>query len=121
MCDGHCVYQGEAKLSANYFRNLGFNLPTYSNPADSYMRFLAVSYPATEKDVRKVNFLRDKYESLISKSVDLENSSLILPTPDIAKFSKSENNSFIAEFKQLVWRNKIAIQRDPMQSKAKIG
>lgn len=57
MCDGHCVYQGEAKLSADYFRGLGFNLPTYSNPSDTYMRILALAYPLTEKDRKKVDFL----------------------------------------------------------------
>jgi hypothetical protein len=49
-------------LSADYFRGLGFNLPTYSNPADTYMRILALSYPLTEKDIKKVEFLHTSYK-----------------------------------------------------------
>jgi len=45
MSDGHCVYQGGAHHSAKYFRKLGFKLPAFSNPADTYMRILAVNYP----------------------------------------------------------------------------
>ena len=54
MADGHCVYQGDAKESAKYFRKIGFNLPLFSNPADTYMRILAVNYPKTQKDDRKL-------------------------------------------------------------------
>jgi len=57
MSDGYCVYQGEAKLSALYFRKIGFHLPAFSNPADHYMRILAVNYPKSEKDEKKVGFL----------------------------------------------------------------
>ncbi len=94
MCDGYCVYQGEAKLSADYFRGLGFNLPTYSNPADTYMRILALSYPLTEKDIKKVEFLHQSYKDQIEESVEFENSLVKLPIPDLADFEKQENNSF---------------------------
>ena len=50
MSDGHIVYQGEAKKSAAYFRSIGFSLSTHSNPADTYMRVLAVKYPVNDKD-----------------------------------------------------------------------
>ena len=50
MADGFCVYQGEARQSAQYFRDIGFGLPQYSNPADTYMRILALKYPPDEKD-----------------------------------------------------------------------
>jgi hypothetical protein len=50
MCDGHCVYQNEAIKSAEYFRSIGFKIPTFSNPADTYMRILAIKYPPEKKD-----------------------------------------------------------------------
>lgn len=62
MSNGHIVYQGEAKLSAPYFRGIGFKLPEYSNPADTYMRILAVHYPPTEKDERKTDFFVKCYK-----------------------------------------------------------
>ena len=45
MADGHCVYQGSAKESLSYFRQIGFKMPDFCNPADIYMRILAVKYP----------------------------------------------------------------------------
>ena len=59
MSDGYCVYQGEAKESARYFRELGFKLPAFTNPADTYMRILAVNYPKTAKDEKKLEFFND--------------------------------------------------------------
>lgn len=61
MADGYCVYQGEASQSAKHFRKIGFHLPTFSNPADTFMRILAVSYPKTDKDERKLSFLNEQY------------------------------------------------------------
>jgi len=63
MCDGHCVYQDEAIKSAQYFRDIGFELPTYSNPADTYMRILAVNYPPKKKDLSKVEYFVNHYEN----------------------------------------------------------
>ena len=64
MSDGHCVYQGDAKKSAQYFRGLGFNFPAFSNPADKFMKILAINYPPNEKDTRKVKYFCDKYDVL---------------------------------------------------------
>ena len=58
MADGHCIYQGEAKKSARYFRKLAFKIPQFSNPADSYMKILSVTYPKTDKDIRKLDFFK---------------------------------------------------------------
>lgn len=72
MSDGHCVYQGAAKESARYFRQLGFTLPTFSNPADTYMRILAVNYPKTEKCDRKIAFFNKHYAQRLENTVKAE-------------------------------------------------
>jgi len=59
MSDGNCVYQGDAHESAAYFRSIGFTLSNFANPADIYMRILAVKYPKTKKDERKLQFFND--------------------------------------------------------------
>ena len=50
MSSGHIVYQGDAALSAPYMRSIGFKMPEFSNPADTYMRILSVHFPPTEKE-----------------------------------------------------------------------
>ena len=73
MSDGYCVYQGEAKQSAKYFRNMGFRMPKFSNPADTYMRILAVGYPKTQKDIDKLEFFNRTYYHQQKFDVDTEN------------------------------------------------
>jgi|DEB0MinimDraft_12_1074336.scaffolds.fasta_scaffold49385_2 hypothetical protein len=83
MSDGHCVYQGEAKESARYFRTLGFKLPTFSNPADTYMRILAVGYPKNEKDERKLNFFMEHYDKRMKADVEAESNMVQLAEPNM--------------------------------------
>jgi hypothetical protein len=72
MCDGHCVYQDEAIKSADYFRNIGFKIPTYSNPADTYMRILAIKYPPEKKDLQKIEYFKHHYESKQKQRVEID-------------------------------------------------
>ena len=62
MCDGNIVYQGEARKSAAYFKNIGIPCPTYSNPADFFMRALTINYPKTENDIKKIDYISKQYE-----------------------------------------------------------
>jgi hypothetical protein len=43
MTDGNIVYQGTALDSPDYFANLGVPIPTYANPADTFMKVLSTS------------------------------------------------------------------------------
>ena len=61
-------------MSANYFRQIGFKLPEFSNPADTYMRILATNYPKNEKDERKIQFFNEQYEKRMKKNIEEENS-----------------------------------------------
>ena len=45
MSSGHIVYQGDAAMSAPYMKSIGFKMPEFSNPADTYMRILSVRHP----------------------------------------------------------------------------
>lgn len=62
MCDGHIVYQGEASESTDYFKNLGYKVRQFDNPADVFMRCLSINYPKTEEDENKINKLVSIYE-----------------------------------------------------------
>lgn len=50
LSDGYMIYQGEAKISYEYFSSFGFVCPNFKNPADYYMKAFAVSYPKKEED-----------------------------------------------------------------------
>lgn len=90
MSNGHIVYQGEAKLSAGYFRSIGFKLPEYSNPADTYMRILAVHYPPTDKDERKTDYFVKCYQDKIHPGVVNEMGQLKIDAPDMTSASRTQ-------------------------------
>jgi ABC-type multidrug transport system ATPase subunit len=50
MADGNVVYQGDAAKSPTYFRSIRYEMPRFSNPADVFMKILAVNYPKSEED-----------------------------------------------------------------------
>ena len=117
MSDGHCVYQGEAALSAQYFRDIGFELPTYSNPADTYMRILAIKYlpndQLTEKDSKKTAHFVRCYERFIAPGVKKEKETIKLKAPNIAE-TQAANAGICKEFTTLVKRNRLGVLRDPL-------
>ena len=113
MSDGYCVFQGDAKQSARYFRDIGFKLPEFSNPADTYMRILAVNYPKTEKDERKLVFFNSQYDKRIRQNIQIEQMQVTLEKPDLETMA-SQNATVMEEFKNLRWRANLAIKRDPM-------
>jgi len=84
LADGHLVFQGEAKLSHEYFSSIGFECPIFSNPADYFMKVFAVNYPMNEQDSKKIALLKDKYDQRISPSVkeECEDIKLLRPSLD---------------------------------------
>ena len=107
-------------MSAKYFRDLNFSLPTFSNPADTYMRILAVNFPKAEKDNRKLAYFNANYDKNLKPFVENERKMLTLAEPDL-KQVRSSGVSVYLQFVELVKRNKKGVARDPMQTKAKIG
>ena len=57
MCDGHVIYQGEAKDSTRYFEDIDIPCPKFSNPADFFMKILTIDYPKNSNDEKKLEYL----------------------------------------------------------------
>jgi len=70
-------------MSAPYFRDLKFKLPTFSNPADTYMRILAVGFPKSQKDKDKLTYFNKNYDKKLKQFVDNECKMLTLGEPDL--------------------------------------
>ena len=73
LADGHIIYQGEAKLSHEYFCSIGFVCPPYSNPADYFMKAFSVNYPLKDDDKNKIELLKSSYEERMAKTVEKDN------------------------------------------------
>lgn len=84
------------------------------------MRILAVNYPKTDKDLKKLAFFNKYYNIKMKSQVKTENSLLKLELPSLEGLEKTKAGGW-QEFKYILGRNKLGVVRDPMQSKAKIG
>ena len=61
MQDGNIVYQGLASESSAYFRSMGIKISTFANPADVFMRSLAVRYPKKPEDQALIDLNIEMY------------------------------------------------------------
>ena len=62
MCDGHIVYQGSAKTSADYFKKIGYSIGSQENPPDVFMRILSVNYPKEAEDEKLIAKFMEQYK-----------------------------------------------------------
>jgi ABC-type multidrug transport system ATPase subunit len=76
LAQGKIIYLNDAQRAAGYFSNIGYVLPSFSNPADYFMRIMSKeaiplddkSFKYASKETidyeyeRKINFFVDKYE-----------------------------------------------------------
>ena len=85
MCDGHIVYQGDAKDSTEYFKHMGYKVNRYDNPADAFMRSLSISYPKSQADEDKIQNLVQTYNTQQKQSVALLMENFKVPSLDLSK------------------------------------
>ncbi|CDW72976.1 abc transporter family protein [Stylonychia lemnae] len=118
LSDGHIIFQGQAKLAHEYFCQIGFQCPTFQNPADYYMKTFSQSYPLNDLDQRKIDLLKQSYEIKISEAIALECEELKLLKPQFQNIQ--ENTSFRIQLINLISRNKSQALRDPKHYRARL-
>lgn len=79
MADGHIVYQGDARDSMDHFNQFGITSSKYANPADIFMRILAVNYPKTQDDEKRVQGFIDHYMAKQGNEIWNENVNFVMP------------------------------------------
>lgn len=121
MCDGYCVYQGDAKQSVQHFKMINKPVPPFTNPADFFMKILFIKYPKVQEDLDNLEYLNRNYHALLEGSVKAENKLIKLPPPfDYAEAANRMASTSI----QLTWlfhRSWILAKREPRLSRAKIA
>jgi len=121
MCDGHIVYQGDAKASAQYFKTIGKPVPRFANPADYFMKLLAIKYPKQSDDEEKIAELLNYYCKFLEGKNNAENNTVRLEAPksfgaDVINH-KATN---MVQLNELMKRSWTLAKRDPRLSRAKI-
>ena len=98
----------------NYFSKIGYQIPSFSNPADHFIKTLSVSYPKTSSDIDKLEYFNHMYDQKIHKKLKRN----FVKKPDDAKNTiitmHPKKRSFLfQQIKQLLLRNIIALSRNP--------
>ena len=76
LMDGYPIYQGYAGDAASYFDKLNFKIPTFSNPADYFLKEFYIPYNQTDNDIHKLQSLTDGYEREINPLIIKEDESM---------------------------------------------
>ena len=69
MSEGNIVFQGTAMRSQRYLTKLGFEFKPFRNPTDEFMKILAVTYPKSAEEVKKLKYLIEKYDEKLKPKV----------------------------------------------------
>jgi ABC-type multidrug transport system ATPase subunit len=121
MCDGHIVYQGDAKKSVDYYKLINCPVPKFANPADFFMRLLSVRYPKSQEDLDKLDHMTRHYHALLEKSVKAEGRLIKLDAPASAGGDFVSHKAPVGvQLRQLLRRSWTLATRDPRLSRAKL-
>ena len=121
LMDGYQIYQGDAKGAAEHFKNLGFVIPRFSNPADYFLEEFFIPYKKEKKDEEKLEKLVKGYENNIDERIQNENELIVHDqiTEDVLNHSR-ERASLLTEFKYLLWRTSKNLQRNPTSTRLRV-
>ena len=121
MCDGHIVYQGDAKYSPEYFRKIDRPVPKFANPADFFMKLLSINYPKMPADEEKITYLNRYYHALIENEVKASNRMVRLAPPKMSGADAINHKaSNQVQLQQLMHRSWTLAKREPRLSRSKI-
>lgn len=114
MADGYQVYQGDAKASIQHFKMIDMAVPPKYNPADHFMKVLAVRYPKTEEDEAKLEKLNINYRTLLEKQIKAEMKIIALPVPpDFVAGQGKQMADTSVQLNWLFYRSWILAKREP--------
>ena len=114
MAEGQIVFQGTARKAVNYFSKIGYQIPSYSNPADHFIKTLSVSYPKTSADIDKLDYFNHMYDQKIHKKLKRSFVKKLDDAKNTIITMQPKKRSFLfQQIKQLLLRNTIALSRNP--------
>lgn len=72
MIDGNIAFQGYTQECVSYFEKIGpsYTCPTWSNPADFYIKKLSINYPKDEDTKTRINLFNDSYNEHLRQSIE---------------------------------------------------
>ena len=121
LMEGHPIYQGPANEAVSYFGKIGYQIATYANPADYFLKQFYMPHKRTEEDEQKLSNLIDGYNQHLLQTVADQNEQIKLDELDDVKIQKSfATVSYCSEQLTLINRTVKNLYRDPQSSQVRI-
>eukprot|EP00386_Alphamonas_edax_P006285 GDKI01020409.1.p1 GENE.GDKI01020409.1~~GDKI01020409.1.p1 ORF type:complete len:748 (-),score=215.91 GDKI01020409.1:73-2316(-) len=127
--EGKMIYYGDREHAIEYFRGLGYPCPTYSNPADFFIRSLACMYGDTEKQ-EELEMLASKWAEYGklrgAEEAKRDELSPVAHTHQDSEWRLARESSrfatgWLSQFAVLWQRATINTRRDPVLFRARLG
>nr|QUF59467.1 ATP-binding cassette transporter Abcg-like2 [Brachionus angularis] len=126
LAEGRLAYFGDLPGASEFFKSQGYILPTNYNPADFYIKKLAVIPSERESCLQNVNKICDGFHSSENKrnlEKEIKSVDSKFGNEHDKNLSGNENKlkkSNIFQLKWLLWRNILGIIREPFTFKVQI-
>eukprot|EP01083_Nonionella_stella_P176820 619668_1 len=121
MADGHVVYLGPREDAVEYFTNLGFQCPNFTNPADYLLKITTVDH---ESDFKRLQFFVDAFRKHVTNLEKDSDASKLeaqedesLPAPEIESVPTV---GWCTEIALLTHRTFLNVTRLPLTSRIRL-
>ncbi|CAI2358917.1 unnamed protein product [Moneuplotes crassus] len=121
LMDGNTIYQGDAQKAASYFETIGFFIPTFSNPADYFLKEFFIPYKKEQKDIQKLDILIEGYNTRISQDIKKEDEAIKFQDDDEQDImNRNTKASPLVELGYLILRTAKNTYRNPSATNIRI-
>lgn len=128
VSEGQIMYTGPAKDAVQYFTDIGYPCPQFSNPADF---FIDLVHGREDRNLEKrMEIAQTAHRRLIAPIIDAnldhlkannaESSENVLGSQRGKSYSKGDKATTFEQFRLLCWRTAVNFRRQPVTGKVRI-
>nr|QNH67903.1 ATP-binding cassette transporter subfamily G-like protein 4 [Brachionus rotundiformis] len=123
MAEGRAAFLGDLADAKDFFASQGFSLPINYNPADYYIKTLAIMPSEKQESKERVKRICDGYNSSKFCQEVMENVKKINGEQNLksasfqSKMNSAYKTSWFNQLKWLIWRSFLSTSRNPMETR----
>ncbi|RNA09917.1 ABC subfamily ABCG [Brachionus plicatilis] len=123
MAEGRSAFLGDLTEAKDFFASQGFTLPINYNPADYYIKTLAILPSNKEESKERVKKICDGYDSSKYCQEAMDNIKKASGEQNLksasfqSQLSSAYKAGWLTQLKWLIWRSFLSMSRNPMETK----
>ena len=121
LVKGRTIYQSKTRDCLEYFKNIGYQMPSFQNPADYLMKIMHIEDPPNSEELQKRELFFNTYEEKMRNQVKNEANALVLPPIDKSLLEQKRATPCCRELSLLLGRSAKNLIRNPIMTKVRVG